>query len=191
MKTLWQTYCDQWKDGCGAPECGKARSVVHARGQLPCDVLFLGEAPGESEDVLGRPFCGPAGRLLEDAIVNVVLPENVRRAYTNLVGCVPREEGPAGMAKAAEPLPEQIKQCRPRLIALVEVANPRLLICVGKMATDWLEPGGYKAPKFHRFIPHVSITHPAAILRANVSYKGLMIQKAQVILQTAAEEYLW
>ena len=67
-KSLYQSHCEKWQDGCGAEICELANKVVLCRGRLPCDVLFIGEAPGESENVIGLPFVGPAGKLLDKMI---------------------------------------------------------------------------------------------------------------------------
>src|SRR5688572_27705229 len=64
----WQEHKQRWQGGCGHVMCSRALNVVLARGDLPCDVLFIGEAPGDSEDVTGNPFTGPAGSLLDDII---------------------------------------------------------------------------------------------------------------------------
>jgi DNA polymerase len=58
--------------------------LVTARGHVPCDILIIGEAPGASEDIIGRPFVGPAGILLDD-ILEKSLDPDIRVAMTNLV----------------------------------------------------------------------------------------------------------
>jgi uracil-DNA glycosylase len=68
MASAFALHCLKWKDGCGSFECSKAHRKVFARGSLPCDIALVGEAPGESEDTIGRPFCGPAGRVLDTII---------------------------------------------------------------------------------------------------------------------------
>ena len=73
MKSKWQLHCDTWRDGCGSEYCSAANKIVLGKGKLPCDVLFIGEAPGASEDVLGRPFVGPAGKVLDLIISRVGL----------------------------------------------------------------------------------------------------------------------
>jgi uracil-DNA glycosylase len=75
--------------------------VVLCRGRLPCDVLFVGEAPGVSEDVLGRPFVGPAGKLL-DTIVERALDGQYDCAMTNLVACIPKPVAPVVVNKNTE-----------------------------------------------------------------------------------------
>lgn len=192
----WLQFVERWKDCTACHLCEGRQRVVLARGSIPCDVLFIGEGPGESEDSLGAPFVGPAGQLL-DRIVNraglpskhVDLPNNTWRlltwAFTNLVCCIPRDEDGG---KATEPDDEAIDACSVRLVEFVELASPKLIVCVGKLAKDWLDPGWKHSIQLHRKIPLVDILHPAAILRANVAQQGLMIQRCVVQLRNAVEE---
>lgn len=57
-----------WRNGCGCELCPAAKKVVIGKGENPCDVCFVGEAPGDSEDVLGDPFVGPAGEVLDHIV---------------------------------------------------------------------------------------------------------------------------
>lgn len=71
--TPWQKFKERWKGGCGSELCGKPKNkIVLARGQVPCDVLFIGEAPGASENIVGKPFVGPAGKLLDEIIEKTI-----------------------------------------------------------------------------------------------------------------------
>ena len=54
--TLYERHKQRWADGCGDRCCDLAKRIVFARGTVPCDVLFLGEGPGESENIIGRTF---------------------------------------------------------------------------------------------------------------------------------------
>lgn len=193
MPSKLRLHLDRWKDGCGSPSCERANHVVLARGTVPCDVLFCGEGPGESEDIIGRPFVGPAGRLLDHiigrALDGVELDgKPVTYAITNLVACIPRDHAEGG--KQTEPDVESIMACGPRLQEFVELCNPRLLVCVGRIATMWLADGrGGKNPTtLPTGLPCIDITHPAAILRAPVEAKGLLVQRAVVSLKTAISD---
>ena len=188
MKTAYQIFRDRWGRGCGSGLCEGANKIVLCRGSLPCDALFVGEAPGVSEDCLGRPFVGPAGKLL-DWIIDQAMPEETKLtwAFTNLVGCLPRD--PDGR-KASEPLPEEIEECAPRLEEFIaKVAKPRLIVCVGDHANHWII-----GTKWRRHIllgyagKMIHIVHPAAILRANQAQQGLMRQRAEVVLRNVLEE---
>ena len=198
--TRLELFTQKWRRGCGSDQCSKARVVLY-KGTLPCDLLFIGEAPGESENVLGRPFVGPAGKLLdsiiEDAVGGLVLGagaitendisdgEPVRCAFTNVVGCIPRE---SDGEKAKEPEHEQILCCQGRLAEFVKLANPRLIVCIGALARDYTDPMLKDACPIREDVPRVAITHPAAILRANVTNRGLMRQRCVVTLRNAVLE---
>jgi hypothetical protein len=113
----WAEFLQGWGRGCGSNLCPLARKVVLARGTLPCDVLFIGEGPGVSEDVTGRPFVGPAGSLLDHIVNTALAPEGTPTctvAFTNLVGCMPHADPDSG-ATFREPTPDEIKTCKPRL----------------------------------------------------------------------------
>jgi uracil-DNA glycosylase family 4 len=199
QKTAYELFVERWKDGCGSSLCAGARKVVLARGCVPCDVLFIGEAPGESENVIGQPFVGPAGHLLDHIVERALAWEgeaaesskdqvfHYRIAFCNVVGCIPRdEEG----GKVADPAPADVKACAPRLREFVELANPSLIVCVGAVARKWLDPKSKGRVALHREIPMTDISHPAYILRANIAQRTLLVQRAIVTIATAAQEYL-
>lgn len=190
--TRWQLHVEKWKDGCGSESCDGARNVVLARGKIPCQVLFIGEAPGESENVLGKPFCGPAGKLL-DGVIERAFRGIYRVAFTNVVGCIPRQPTDP-KKKASEPDYDQCMACKPRLADFVQAADEGgclgFIVRVGKIPAEYLDTTWRDAVKFHRPIPMIDITHPAAILRANQIQQGLMLQRCQVAIQNAASEYL-
>lgn len=182
--TGFRAHLEQWKD-CTKCALSKCRTrMVFARGTVPCDVVFVGEAPGESEDVTGLPFIGPAGKLF-DAILSDALPEGVTYAITNLVCCMPRDED--GM-KISEPEPEYIMACAPRLREFIKLCNPKLVVCVGDLAAVYIIEDGKKP-----FLPgytgkKAQIVHPAAILRANDAQKGLMTRRTVIKLANAVGE---
>ena len=194
--THFQEHVQRWQSCRLCALCDGRKSVVLYRGKLPCDVLFVGEAPGESEDASGFPFWGPAGLLLDSrggqppGIVQLAglddIDPLVRCGFTNIVACVPRD--PDSNNKADAPLPEEVRACQPRLREIVEMARPRLLVAVGALARDWLVPRMKHALKTG--IPTVDITHPAAILRANVAQRGLLKQRAVVVLRNAVAAML-
>ena len=172
----------RWIDCKRCPLCETRDRVVLARGRVPCDVLFCGEAAGESENVLGAPFVGPAGHLLDD-IIQRSAPDNKRIAMTNLVACIPRDDDGG---KATEPDDESIEACRPRLEEFIALAKPRLVVAVGMLARDWLTQGyKYSIRLPQPAPPLIEIVHPAAILRANSAQQSLMVRKCVVTLTNA------
>lgn len=188
MASVFQLHVERWSS-CTLCDLHKGRqTVVISRGRVPCDVLFIGEAPGESENVIGKPFVGPAGKLL-DRIIASGLPKELTYALTNLVACVPHdEEG----QKTTEPPDESIEACAPRLIEFARIANPRAIVCVGKLAATYLEPG-YKHTinlGLSRDLPVIRIAHPASILRANEVQRSMAMRRCVVQLRTMAATYL-
>lgn len=185
--SLYHQHVEKWKNGCGSslcPEKGTSSQVCLVRGHLPCDVLFVGEAPGRSESCIGLPFVGPAGHLI-DSIIERALSPGVTHALTNLVGCLPLEDDGR---KATAPPEEAIEKCSARLQDIVRIANPDLLVCVGSLSKDWLTPGHKWTIKFHKPMWQLDIIHPAAILRSNTAQQGLLIQRATVQLRIAVRE---
>lgn len=187
----WTEFRDKWCKGCGSDQCPtsllteKARNVVLCKGHIPCDVLFVGEAPGESEDVLSIPFVGPAGHLLDTIIeqASVNLPSPLRHTFTNLVCCIPRK---GDGDKAGEPEAPQIRRCGGRLSEFLTICSPKLLVCVGRLAETWLNPK-HKPRIVESTVPRVSIVHPAAILRASVAQQGLAVKRCILTLQRTFE----
>lgn len=182
----YKAHCQRWEGGCGAEICLTATRRVFARGKLPCDVLFVGEAPGKSEDLIGEPFVGPAGIKLNDMISRALadFPEHeFRIAFTNLVSCIPLAEN---SEKFEEPPDEAIQACKPRLEEFLQIANPRLILATGKHAEDWLAQGYKHSVKLHRpDVRIVPIMHPAAILRAPYAAKSLLTKRTIATISDA------
>jgi len=181
MATRYQAHRKKWIDCTACPLHQGRTQVVLARGHLPADILFVGEAPGASEDVLGRPFVGPAGHLL-DSIVDQALDAvpGIGVAFTNLVACIPKTG--ATTAKIGEPPAQAIQACNPRLLELIDLCHPQLIVGVGVLATKHLEALDSS------MVMVISIVHPAAILRMDISQRGLAIQRATIALEDAATE---
>jgi uracil-DNA glycosylase family 4 len=190
MPSKYSLHVQKWKEGCGADICERAKQVCFARGSIPCDVLFIGEAPGLSEDVMGQPFVGPAGHLIDRIIRRSFagLEPSPVYALTNLVGCVPKRDQETAKKKYGQPSSEDIQACAPRLQEFVDMCRPSLIVCVGAMARDWLARG-YKNPvKIPRTVPMIDIVHPAHILKMNIAMRGFTEQKCVITIREAIEE---
>ena len=193
MASKYKEFCGKWKDGCNSGLCEGATHICFARGSIPADVLFIGEAPGESENVLGVPFIGPAGKLL-DRIINKGVPKNLTCALTNLVGCIPRDVSSGN--KASEPLPEEVRSCLPRLKEFVGIVKPRLVIAVGELAKIHITGQSMFSDKEHGnlswlgdgTLEFANIVHPAFILRMNLAQQSLAEQRCVVIIRNAVED---
>lgn len=170
----YRQHRTKWIDCKRCSLCKQRNHVVLVRGKLPCDFLIIGEAPGRSEDCLGKPFIGPAGKLL-DQLVAKAWDGQYDYAITNLVGCIPLDND---NSKIAEPPEEAIKACEVRLQELFAISRAAVWIRVGKLAEQYVGSSD---------TPSIDLLHPAAILRMDVSQQGLAIQRAIVALEGAAD----
>lgn len=112
---------------CGKCKLSKSRvNVVLGEGcMLNPTVMFVGEGPGAQEDAKGRPFVGPAGRLLDKMILAMGLTrESVY--ITNVVACRPPQN--------RQPEPEEIMACIPYLMGHISAIRPKILVALGATA---------------------------------------------------------
>ena len=135
--------------------------------------MFVGEQPGDQEDRLGHPFVGPAGRLLDQVLVEAGIDRS--EVYvTNLVKhfkWVARQRGKRRIHK--KPRHSEIEACRPWLEAELEVVQPKVLVCLGASAARALLGKDFRVSRDRgkvvasKLAPHVmATTHPSSILRA-------------------------
>lgn len=182
--TPLQLYRQKWARGCGNVICREGKAVALCRGQVPCDVLYVGEAPGVSEDVFKQPFKGPAGILLDRIDRKAfVMHQGLTRGYCNLVGCIPKYPEDGGK-KAGEPNPEDIVRCKPRLEEFIRLCKPKLIVNVGVLSKDWFESKEIR----YGDIPTAAIDHPAFILHQNIANQGLLEQRCTITLETALDD---
>jgi uracil-DNA glycosylase family 4 len=185
MPSQFSAHVARWRECQLCPLCTQRSQVVFARGDVPCEALFLAEAPGDSEDVIGLPLIGPAGKLLdkivEQALASIHHIPTV--AFANLVGCFPKI---AKAAKTNEPTVEEIKACAPRLKEFVNICDPSVVVLVGKLAARWAYLSVDMANPRIRF---VEICHPASILKGPTQNYGLSVQKCVLTLSDAFEEH--
>lgn len=107
------------------PQCGSAtdaRNIVFGEGDPRADLVFVGEAPGEREDLEGRPFVGPAGELLDKMIAALGL-ERSQVWITNVVKTRP--------ARNRTPRPDEAAACGPWLASELAVVRPRAIVALG------------------------------------------------------------
>ncbi|HJW95370.1 MAG TPA: UdgX family uracil-DNA binding protein [Thermoanaerobaculia bacterium] len=154
--------CDLWKTGT---------QTVFGEGKQTSTVMFIGEQPGDKEDLSGQPFVGPAGGLLDKALAEAGI-DRTKVYVTNVVKHFKWE--PRGKRRIhKKPNAEEIQACRPWLDAEIRVINPRAIVCLGATAAQ-----AVIGPKFRvsiqraQFVKsdlaeYVTATvHPSSILRA-------------------------
>lgn len=178
----WLKHAQRWKNCQECPLCTQRDKIVLARGQVPCDVLFLGEAPGMSEDTSGLPFDGPAGDKLNDIVAAVrrSVELDFVDAYCNVVACFPAE---AKMTDNHKPPQESIEACAPRLQEFIELASPILIVAVGQVADE-------RKNKIRTSAAWCSIIHPSRILRMPLAQKEMAMRECAVIVRDAVESAL-
>lgn len=103
--------------------------IVFGRGSDEAKVLFIGEAPGFTENILGKPFVGRSGKLLEEWVREVGLKEN-QYAIMNVVPIIPLNEE----KKIRPPTPEEINYFLVQTMKMVGVINPKIIVLLGKSA---------------------------------------------------------
>ena len=155
--------CDLWRN---------ATQTVFGEGPPHPEVMLVGEQPGDKEDLVGHPFVGPAGRVLDEALTAVGIDRG-RTYVTNAVKHFKWERGSGQRRIHAKPNQVEIQACRPWLEAELSVLRPKVLVCLGSTAAQALLGRTFRVT-VHRgqwvpspLAPHVLATvHPSSILRA-------------------------
>jgi DNA polymerase len=154
--------CDLWKLGT---------QTVFGEGRSRATVMFVGEQPGNEEDLKGHPFVGPAGRLLNDALEEAGIDRS-QTYVTNVVKHFKWE--PRGKRRIhKKPNAQEISACRPWLEAEIALVKPKVVVVLGATAAQSLLGPKFRVTKQRgEFIestlaPYVMATvHPSSILRA-------------------------
>jgi len=154
--------CDLWE---------RATQTVFGTGPRGARVLFVGEQPGNEEDLAGQPFVGPAGRLLDKALAEAGI-DRAQTYVTNVVKHFKWE--PRGKRRIhAKPNSQEVRACRPWLDAEVAAVKPDVIVCLGATAAQSLLGSAFRVSQRRGEVvasplaPKVIATvHPSSILRA-------------------------
>lgn len=153
------------------PLWARGTQTVFGEGARRAPILFVGEQPGDQEDQQGRPFVGPAGRLLDEALATLGIDR--RKTYvTNAVKHFKWE--PRGKRRIHQkPNALEIAACKPWLIAEIALIRPKVVVCLGATAAQALLGRRFRVTQSRGRLmpfdlaPHVLATvHPSSILRA-------------------------
>jgi uracil-DNA glycosylase len=144
---------------------------VFGEGRRSAEILFIGEQPGDKEDLAGRPFVGPAGTLLDEALEEAGI-DRTKVYVTNAVKHFKWE--PRGKRRIhKKPNAAEITACRPWLEAELKVVKPRLVVCLGATAAQAVigpkfrvsvQRGQFVDSPLAEFV--TATVHPSSILRA-------------------------
>ena len=149
--------------GCRCCSLGETRhKLVFGVGNVQAEVMLIGEGPGEQEDLKGIPFVGPAGKLLDDMLEMIDLDR--QKVYiANIVKCRP--------PRNRDPLNVEQEACRPWLDRQIALVNPRIIVCLGRIAAMALIREDFRISREHgqwfdRDGRRLMATfHPSALLR--------------------------
>ena len=146
---------------CGL--CETRHKVVFGVGNEAADVMFVGEGPGEQEDLKGEPFVGPAGKLLDDMLSIIDLDRKKNCYIGNIVKCRPPHN--------RDPLETEQDACIGYLRNQVAQIKPKIIVCLGRIAATRLIRPDFKITREHgqwvekNGIWMTAIYHPSALLR--------------------------
>ena len=165
--------------------CRERTQIVVDRGNPQAGVLFVGEAPGQNEDLQGKAFVGRAGRLLDEMLREIGFDTNRDALIANVVKCRPPEN--------RAPSPQEAQACLPFLKKQIELVDPRLIVLLGATALKHLMPekkGFSMAEQVGRRFQHPAypgkemmvLYHPAFILR-DPRKKPLMAQHLKTLVE--------
>ncbi len=159
--------------GCtGCELCGPATQTVFGEGPADARLVLVGEQPGDQEDRLGRPFVGPAGRVLDAALADV----GIDRTTVYLTNAVKHFRFlPRGQTRLHQrPTADQIRACRPWVGAELRAIRPQVVVCLGATAAQSLVSSRFRITVDRgrvlqtHWAEHLLATHhPAAILRVD------------------------
>ena len=162
---------------CGL--CEGRTKLVFGAGNPNADLMFIGEGPGRDEDEQGIPFVGRSGKLLTDIIKAMGFTRD--DVYiANIVKCRP--------PKNRNPQPDEVKTCIPFLINQAEIIAPKVIVCLGSVATQNLlgteEKISSMRGKFTEWsnIPVMPTYHPAFLLR-NSNMKKPVWEDMQLVMK--------
>ena len=157
---------DELKKECaGCEKCGLCKTrtnLVFGVGDPGAKLMFVGEGPGRDEDLQGEPFVGRAGKLL-DAMLDIIDLDRSKVYIANMVNCRPPQN--------REPLPEEQDACFPWLERQIELIDPKLIVCLGRISAMRLIRSDFKITREHGQWFDVggrqlmALYHPAALLR--------------------------
>ncbi len=158
----WQEL-EQKCRGCqGCVLCETRHNVVFGVGKKDADIMFVGEGPGEQEDLQGEPFVGPAGKLLDD-MLSIIDIDRTKCYIANIVKCRP--------PRNRDPQETEQDACIGYLRNQFALVRPEVVVCLGRIAARRLIDTNYRITKEHgtwvcrQNTWFTAIYHPSALLR--------------------------
>lgn len=180
----WNTLVDKVNNCQECKLCYGRKNVVIERGNRLAKWMFVGEGPGEQEDIQGKPFVGNAGQLLDKMIAAMQL-DRIEDVYIcNVVKCRP----PANR----NPEPDEISHCQNYLLSQIALVKPQIIITLGRFAAQTLLNSEITVGKLRKIVHHyqniplIVTYHPAYLLR-NPSAKKDSWEDLQLAMATVKD----
>ncbi len=158
----WEELQNQCNNCTKCGLCSTRTNVVFGVGNQNADIMFVGEGPGEQEDLQGIPFVGAAGMLLDD-MLSIIDIDRTNCYIANIVKCRP--------PRNRDPEESEQEACIGYLFQQIELVNPKLIVCLGRVAAKRLIHQDYRITREHgtwinrNGIWMTAIYHPSALLR--------------------------
>lgn len=144
------------------PLCATRTKVVFGVGPETADIVFIGEGPGQQEDLTGEPFVGAAGKLLDDMLSIIDLSR--KNCYiANIVKCRPPQN--------RDPLPQEQDACFGFLQEQLAILQPKIIVCLGRIAAMRMIRPDFRITSDHgtwterNGVHYTALFHPSALLR--------------------------
>lgn len=161
--TSWTELEEQCRRCTGCELAQTRNNIVFGVGNRDAKVLFVGEGPGEQEDLKGEPFVGRAGKLLDDMLKIIGLSRESNIYIANIVKCRPPGN--------RDPQPAEREACIGWLRSQIELIDPKIIVCLGRIAATTIIDPDFKITRDHGKWFDVdgrrvmALYHPAALLR--------------------------
>lgn len=159
-------HWNELKEKCHACQncglCDKRRNVVFGVGREDADIMFVGEGPGEQEDIQGEPFVGVAGKLLDD-MMSIIDLDRTNTYIANIVKCRPPGN--------RDPEENEQDACIDYLRNQIALIQPKIIVCLGRIAAKRLIHPDFRITREHgtwvckNGIWITALYHPSALLR--------------------------
>ena len=162
MELNWETLEKECRSCTKCELCQTRTNVVFGCGNRNTDIMFIGEAPGENEDLSGTPFVGRAGQLF-DRYLDVVGISRESVYIANMLKCRP--------PKNRDPKPEEQDLCIEYLNKQIQLIKPKLIVCLGRISAMRLIRPDFKITKEHGVWYDMgdyricAVYHPSLLLR--------------------------
>ena len=163
MYSNWEELTAACKDCQRCELCKTRHNVVSGVGNPDSEVMFIGEGPGENEDLQGEPFVGKAGILLDKMLCAIDLDRSSNIYITNIVKCRP--------PRNRDPKPEEQELCIGWLRNQTALIRPKIIVCLGRIAACRIIKPDFKITREHGMwfekngVYMTAMFHPAAVLR--------------------------